>query len=474
MTTVSERHKKELQAFLNLVAPWKAAYADARFAFIGIKKDGVIKVVQGQLLLGGTLTTLRAQSIKTTAIVAGYYTLADAGHNFEDLLEALVSGVVETPHGPMELAADEKNVIAISLDRRLQTFGGIQKRITKLILAGAQWPHQLLDPSIASLELREAERPYSDINELSQELMGMRYPDSDSARIEILGVNVAELDLSKRIVGGCAELGIFMSRFLEPTKCSLGYRILVKGAGVERGRLAGDMFTWNRNKAHWYGSLNMPVPAGAILQCFVSYAGHFQHDGWVVDPESSPNVHRMVHSAFDPDLQNLRNYLSDEKYARGRDARDFETGVANLLFMLGFAVDPLFGKPLEDGPDLIATTRAGHIALVECTTSGAIDKEGKLGKLVDRTEKVRADLKNAGHDHLRVLPVIVTPRPRDAVAKREEAKVHGVVVLSKEDLEVAIERTMVPQDPDALFSQAWESVQPKKEPFGERVFPVLF
>ncbi len=136
--------------------------------------------------------------------------------------------------------------------------------------------------------------------------------------------------------------------------------------------------------------------------------------------------------------------------------------------MLGFSVDPLFGKPLEDGPDLIATTREGHIALVECTTSGVIDKDGKLGKLIDRANMVRSRLRKAAYAHLRVLPILVTPQPRDAVADKKYAKDLGVVILTREDLEAAIEKTIVPQDPDALFSQAWDSAQPKTGPFGNR------
>ncbi|MHB8348544.1 MAG: hypothetical protein ACYDHM_15630 [Acidiferrobacterales bacterium] len=471
MATVSEHQRKELQTFLDIIAPWKAAYGDARFAFIGARKDGVIKVLQGQLLLGNTPPALPTQFIETTSMAAGYYALADAGHNFEDVLERLVSGILETPHGPVEFALNERDEISLFLDRQPQAFGGTQRRITNLRLSGIHRRQELLDAAIATVELREAERPYSDINELSQELMQAPYADSHLANIEIRAFNVAEVDLSKRIIGGRAELGIFLSRLLEPAQCSLGYRVLVKGAAAVRNRLAGDAFTWELKEMRGlvplqYGSTNVQVPPGAVLQCFVSYAGQFQHDGWIVDPETFPNALRMAHSAFDPDLQNLRNYLSEEKSSRGRDARDFETGIANLLFLLGFSVDPLFGKPLEDGPDLIATTREGHIALVECTTSGVIDKEGKLGKLVDRAEKLRTDLKNAAHDHLRVLPVIVTPRPRDAVAEKEDAKGLGIVVLTREDLEAAIEKTIVPQDPDALFSQAWESVQPKSGLFG--------
>ena len=479
MTAMSEYHRKNLQDFLGIIAPWKAAYAEARFAFIGAKRDGVTMVLQGQLLLGSAPAPLTRQFVETPSLVAGSYWLSDAEQDFERVVEMLVSGTLETPYGPVVLAPNEREGMTAHLDRQLEIFGGTQRRITKLLLAGAQRRAEFLDSYGASRELRETERPYSDMGELSQELMLTPYTDNNPASIEIRAFNVAEVDLSKKISGGRAELRVFLSHLLEPEHCALGYRILVNGTAAVRDRLGGTAFAWElrEESGHapiWCGSVLIDVPAGGILQCFASYAGHFQHDGWIVDPKTFPNARRMAHGAFDPDLKSLRNYLhlSKEKSSRSQDARDFEVGIGNLLFMLGFSIDPLFGKPMEDGPDLIATTREGHIALVECTTSAAIDKEGKLGKLVDRTEKLRADLKYAAHDHLRVLPVIVTPRPRNAVGGAESAKGLGIVVLTKEDLEMAIERTMVPQDPDLLFTQAWESVQPKPALGG--VFPGAF
>lgn len=457
MATVSEHHKTELQTFLDTIAPWKAAYADAHFAFIGTKKDGIVKVLQGQLLLGDVLLSLPSQFVETASLAAGFYTLADAEQTFEDVLGKLVSGVLNTPYGPVALASNEPNKVNIFLNHQLEKIHGTEKRKTTLKVVSAHQRQEFLDPDVATRELREAERPYNDINELSMELMHAPYAYNDYANIEVLAFPVAEVDVSKQIAGVNAQLDILMSHLLETEKCSLGCRVLVKGRPVQRYRLAGEEFVWKREKTHvtttvLHGSKSVQVPDGAVVQCFVSYAGQFQHTGWVYDPAKLPNVLRIVHSAFDPDLQVLQNYLS-EKNEHSKKAQDFETGIANLLFMLGFSVDPLFGKPLGNGPDLIATTRQGHIALVECTTSEGINKDGKLGKLVARAQKLRDDLSKTAYDNLQVLPVIVTPLPRNRIADEPYAKSLGVLVLTKEDLDAAIERTMVPQDTDVLFSQ---------------------
>ena len=465
MTDMLEYRRKNLQDFFSIIEPWRAAYAEARFAFIGAKGDGGLMVLQGHVLLGSAPGPSVKKLVDTKTLVAGYFGLSDVGHDFEYTIKQLVSGTLDTPYGPVALALKEGDAVGAYLNKETQVVGGTQKRITKLTLVGSNPRQQFLDLAASTLELREAETPYSDMNELALECMGVPYAAGSSATMEVIAFNVVEVDLSKRITGSQAELGLFVSPLLESAQCALGYRVLAKGAATMRSRLVGAAFNWKRNEEPGHapvqhGSATIDVPPGAIIQCFATYAGHFQHEGWITNPKTFPNALRMVHGVFDPDLKVLRNYLS-EKNHRGQNARDFEAGIGNLLFMLGFSIDPLFGKLMEDGPDLIATTREGHIALVECTTSAAIDKGGKLGKLVSRAAMLRADLENAAHNHLRVLPVIVTCHPRSQIAGADDAKGHGVVVLAKEDLDGAIERTMVPQDPDALFAQAWESVQPK-------------
>lgn len=130
--------------------------------------------------------------------------------------------------------------------------------------------------------------------------------------------------------------------------------------------------------------------------------------------------------------------------------------------MLGFSVEALAGKPLENGPDLVAMTPKGELVLVECTV-GQINKDGKLGKLVDRASAVRSSLQGAGHNAVRVLPVIVTPRPADAVAEIPTANAMGVVVFTREDLQSGLQLARVPQDSDLLVARQWEALERQRQ-----------
>ena len=122
---------------------------------------------------------------------------------------------------------------------------------------------------------------------------------------------------------------------------------------------------------------------------------------------------------------------------------------------------------MRDNPDLLASTPSGNIVVVECTT-GAIDNEGKLTKLLTRTRALEDKLRQSGHAHVRCLPVIVTSLPRGAIADLQPAKDAGIVVACAEDIEAALNRTLFPQNPDVLFEEQWQSARPPQDsPFPE-------
>src|SRR5947209_18930713 len=97
--------------------------------------------------------------------------------------------------------------------------------------------------------------------------------------------------------------------------------------------------------------------------------------------------------------------------------------------MLGFGVAQI-GTPsrTSDAPDIIATTPNGNFLVVECTT-GLLRGDDKLGKLYDRTQRIRDRLLSPTI----VLPVIVTSKPLSHVEPDVERAVQlGIAVLARE------------------------------------------
>lgn len=142
------------------------------------------------------------------------------------------------------------------------------------------------------------------------------------------------------------------------------------------------------------------------------------------------------------------------------DARDLEFGVSWLLWMHGFS-PATFGpnKRTQDAPDLLATSPNGNFLVVECTTGG-LKADHKLSKLHERSTSLRRRLDEAGHSHVRLLPMIVTPLPRAEVrADIEQAEGLGILVVAKEELERAISESFVFPNAEFRFSAAEKTAQ---------------
>jgi hypothetical protein len=238
---------------------------------------------------------------------------------------------------------------------------------------------------------------------------------------------------------------------------------MIQGRGME----------WTQRDEHQYGRAEIDVPNAAVLHCFVSYSGIAQHFGWVADPATAQNPKRSVYYLFDNNLEILNDFLS-KAAGRGRDARDLESGVAWLLWMLGFSVAHLGGTDkTQDAVDLIATTPAGHFAVIECTT-GLLKTENKLPLLVERAARVRRGVDASNNKHLRVLSVMVTSRTREEIkADVEQAEKLGVLVLSGENLKEAVDNTWVLPNAEQLYERAIQSVEAARAKYETQGLPEI-
>ena len=256
---------------------------------------------------------------------------------------------------------------------------------------------------------------------------------------------------------------MFLASSLEPAECHLGYRVLLHGEVKDRGAIMGKDMEWETRDLHAYGKSNLTIPSGAVLQCFAAYRGHVHNEGWIADPALSQNPRRAAFEAFDEQLAVLRDFLFEERKPR-KDARDFEIGTTWLLWLLGLNVVNVGSAPrMSDATDLIATTPAGHMALVECTV-GQLKADTKLSRLVERAQTIRKRLDASGNRHIRLLPVIATALGREEVkADLDQALQLGVAVATRDDLSSALNRTVMHQNPDQIYLQAEEVLRSRRE-----------
>jgi hypothetical protein len=459
---IDDRVTENIQRFFSTISPWEAAYTDPGLSYLAIRKDGVLNLLRGRLFLNTVPSKIPRAQFQTSDVLVGYFPLSELGQSHRDIVSQLAAtGRMTTPVGELVLPVDDQHPLTSHFVPFHQEGLRAGNRLPVLTFFGTRLDSYVQQPHI-DWELKAAPQPFDTLDELLLEyfLGGSR---DERASIEIIAANVVAINLSSRVDGEEAAPSVYLAKSLDQNKCNIGYRVFLQGNVVSRGSISGSTLDWSEQDTSRLDAGKLKIPLGAALHCVASYDGFAIHLGWIADPKNFPNARRASLEEFDDKLEILRDYLFEEPKAK-TGARDFEFGVAWLMWMLGFSVAQAGGTSRTgDAPDIIATTPKGNIAIVECTI-GLLKAENKLAKLVDRTELVRKRIASSGHSHLKLLPVIVTAKTKDEVgADLEQAQKLGVAVVTKEDLTAALNRTIIVVDADVFFEQALESVKPQQE-----------
>lgn len=463
--TLSDLEKHKIEDYLSIIGPWQPAYADrATFSFIAIRDGTKLLLSQGHVIYPSGLGTPPTLNVQSPTVCGCAVRMSTLGVDCEHLIEALLSGGLVTPIGTVSLHDGATGHCGISthFPRYQNDFESTREHVASLTLSWGQHAFTNRQGEFRN-DLRTAAAPYDSVTELANELW-LKPLRWDMCTLDFSVNSPVAVDLQRSITQGVVNLAILVLRGTDIAGARLGYRVIATGSVVQRRTLAHHELKW-ADKGHvQVGEVDVDVPSGGVVQCFASYNGQALHHGWVVEAGSFPNVRRLAHEVFDPQLENTRKCLFDSKTLK-QDARNLEAGVANLLYMLGFTIDPLFGKPQSDNPDLLAMTPSGDMVVVECTTAG-INIEGKLSKLLARTVQLEEKLKSTGNTHIRVLPIIVTALSRKAVTDEQAAIDGRILVVTSEDLEHALNVTLVPQDANAMFEEKWRATHPPEDTLG--------
>ena len=462
MGQLSDYEQKKVDEFIALAATGDGAYKHANLGFIAIDGTGGIELVQGHVILPVGSFVPRKVEVTTPSILGCSVPLSELGVDYRGLVDAVLADGIDTPVGRLRFAQRDglHSAFSAHLARFPADFN--TSLLHPLHLSISSGSHLFADRRAEfQNDLRAHSEPYDSVEELANEL-GLRPLRWDASILDISAHTLVAVDLGRRVQGGIANLAIVVARGVDRVHARLGYRVLsATGAVLERRALESRDLSWGDHEDAHIGEIAVTVPEGAVIQCFASYRGQWAHQGWVGNPDMAVNPRRAAHETFDANMDALRKYLFDPKQLK-QDARQLETGVANLLFMHGFSVNPLAGQLMADAVDLLAVTPKGNFVVVECTT-GAIDNSGKLSKLLARTATLRDRLRQAGHAHLRCLPVVVTTLPKVAVTDLALATGQGIVVLTLEGLQKAVEETLLPRDADRLFDEHWALMNPAQD-----------
>lgn len=268
------------------------------------------------------------------------------------------------------------------------------------------------------------------------------------------------------LLDGTAAIFIKAEHGIPTHDVTLGLISIRAGEPTFRANFGANEISWNDDGEYLIGRLECQVPPSRPVQAIASLAGTAFHYWWIVDPNLVANPRKVVFEEVDPGLSLLRDFLVVDGQKGG--ARDLESAVAWIFWMLGFGVAH-FGTNTrtQDAVDIVIVTPSGNFAVVECTT-GVISTDKKVANLLGRRVRALERLSRSNHNAVKVLPIIVTSRGRAEVAQEiEPAQQRGVLVLTREDLIELLNQVETMPDPDSLYQQAeetLESAKPQLEP----------
>lgn len=446
----------EVEEFFAAIDPIRGGKSEVTFNYLAVLHHDQYILICSRLYFIHR-TKVPFSHISTERVRAGQYRLSDLNCSPRELVQQMMSGIVKTPSGNLLFPVDGFNNWHITFQPFHDVGLASQSRMNVLRIDSS-------GPSIDSLpldwELKAAPTPFDSIHELLSYYSVGEFVRGQCV-FEAVAHNVAVVDAASAVTGTTADLKIRVIDGLSTDKASIGYRVLLNREVIARNTVAGTALNWKAEGDLQVGSATIEVPSAAVVQCIACYNGIAQSTYWIADNSNFQNPRRAAYEAFDPGLSILNGFLQlTEGITKGKQQHDLETGVSWLLWMLGFGAAHLGATArTSDAADLIVATPNGSIAVVECTL-GLLKTENKLANIVKRTEEVKERLQRSNNAHLQVIPAIVSSLARHKLAADlEQAEKLGVIVLSKENLQDGVNRTMLIPDADRYYNEAIEVIR---------------
>ncbi|OYT93194.1 MAG: hypothetical protein CFE43_05010 [Burkholderiales bacterium PBB3] len=301
---------------------------------------------------------------------------------------------------------------------------------------------------VVDAELRTLTPPFDGIEDLVNWLE--LSPDFSGGRASTIDINVfppVDLITDKCALSeGVLSCEIHAHPQFNVETLSLAIRCAPSPDLNTRAQIA-EAITWSPPEGdRRVGTLRTELPDSDSVLTLLSIGHSTVRRQWFNDPARARNHLHLCVNQFDGDYRKLRNSLFEST-----DAREFERGVALLMFILGFSSALPIGT---ESPDVILSTPIGRIAVVECTLKIA-DLATKVGKLVDRRSSLVKSL-TAAHLPSQVAAVLVSRQPRDQIAiPADELTLKNVVLLTSEDIERALLFTRHMPNSDAIWASAF-------------------
>ncbi len=293
-------------------------------------------------------------------------------------------------------------------------------------------------------ELRIAQIPFDGVNDVLGHLgLPNTIESGDTPYLEIIINPPVDLVLDQTVLSNnLLKVVLHAHEKFNEERVQLTIRTL-PGHSLRNRSDATSKIEWSLIKeGRKIGVAEVKLAESDSALTMLSIDNHTVRRHWISDKDKTRNLRLLPILSFDTDLSKTKASIFSDT-----NSRDFEKGIANLLFIHGF--NPC--QPVEsEAPDLVVITPNGKIIIVECTIKIA-DFSNKIGKLVDRRGALKKVL-SAQETSIDPIAVLICRLPNDQIsAKKNEPKDNKVILLSAEHLFDLFNNCHSPYNPDTYI-----------------------
>lgn len=454
--TVSQHHLNEIAKFEAATIKVPGHQPAVAFTVVALEFEGQWILVAGRLVRNARIEGWPRAHLMSAKIRAGTYFLDELKMTEREVIEALLNGGLDVPHGRLAFPKSQGDHEAYFIP--FHNLGDAEnKSVHVLQLAGDQ---------------RSNFERYPDLDwAIRAELPGMTFPQFLSnwgfdprygaLRVDVVELPIATFGAESELRTGKLKLDVHMPHGSDISGVTLNCTVTSEDGFGPFGNFAKDLTWIDLFPDALKGWLRLDVGKASELKATLSYQGRPQQHLTLIDTFSITNAKHVIFQSFDPDFTAVGKIIRKESFSGGQ-SRELESVVAWLAWMLGF--EPLHigdNKMLQDGPDVVVSAPDGRLAFVE-VLSGVDQADRKAHLLAARIARAHRGLNEADFPQSEINGMMVTNRPR-AEAERMfgAARELGFCVAFREDLENALAIAQRTKHPARLFDRI----------FGRRAMP---
>lgn len=450
LQTIMNPPSLQLDHFNRVFESWRAGVAHVRVQYLAMLVEGRWVLLHARVELEPfELSEPVNQIISTSGIKAGHVKTRVGQPALEAFMDAMRVGHLRLPDVGLDLALPEDQEISSYAPTRLDEPEYFTPQLEVKCMRQTTLT-QSFDYAMANAELRRNAVPFDGLVDLlsffglgnsghlphEQKILLTLNPPGD---IIFDGCSLSKdqlrLKLMRRVTMACDSVVLGLRKFPNPT--------------MERRSQIGEKIQWQSEVAGFEtGYVETAADDCGVAELLLSINGYTVRRYFLPDANKSLNQRLVDYRRFDAELLHLGRALKVGK----NDSRNLEAGIATLLYLLGANT---LTPPHPDTPDVIAETVGKRVALVECTIKVENLRE-KVGKLVNRRELINRY--NGVNSSMReVLAILVVNQPRNTIVNEDKYLADNQVVLvTQEDLNLAMANLEVPHDLDRLFQDQLE------------------